>query len=169
MVGTVNTNSTLSESELYFGAHALWDLVTWVSFANLAANIFSLIMPVNIVTTILGSAANFALWTLHVLSVGEVNIGKELLQSQFEETLEDAIAETNLNWIGAILDLHGLYSNIDSLAQALVTNTNFYKSYIHFTAENPNYRVYVQKRKINDYIEYIEMKDIDEALTALET
>ena len=58
--------------------------------------------------------------------------------------------------------------NIESLAQAMTANTNFYKDYIHYTAENVNYRLYVQIDKINDHIMYMEMADLDEALAALE-
>ncbi|MBQ9735388.1 MAG: Ig domain-containing protein [Clostridia bacterium] len=157
---TPNTNTMLSESELYFGIHFILDpsiiqgfIVDSIVFAiGALANKLS-IKPISDLLKIV----------LRIFAIGEAAAQDDLFNGITSEAFDEYCEKTQLEWVDNIKKVYAIYGTIFGLAQALKMEVNFYGDYIHYTANDVNFRVFV---KIGN--DFIEMADIDEALAALE-
>ena len=165
---TPNYTSMLSESELYFGIHQVWDWETLILFSKVLLDVFILCVSTAIGNWACESVKTVTKWILYAFTVGEGIIENNSLNTVFSLSTEEALDNTSLNWVDAISNIYSACETLDDIATTLTMETNFYKDYIHYTTESTAYRVYLQMNKINGYPEYIEMADINEAIAALE-
>ena len=157
---TPDTTTMLSESELYFGIHFTfnWSKINGIIIDCIAHLIGAL------ASRFAGTLfAEYVKIALRIFAIGEAAVKSDLLNGVSAEAFDEVLGNTELNWIDKINTTYFACTTIWELAEALTREVNFYGDYIHYTANDVNYRVFL---KIGN--DFIEMADIDEALIALE-
>ena len=157
---TPNTNTMLSESELYFGIHFILDPSIIQGFI-----VDSIVFVIGALANKLSikPIADLLKIVLRIFAIGEAAAQDDLFNGITSEAFDEYCEKTQLEWVDNIKKVYAIYGTIFGLAQALKMEVNFYGDYIHYTANDVNFRVFV---KIGN--DFIEMADIDEALAALE-
>ncbi len=157
-------SKVMSESETIFGAHTIYDATTWLSLAGFA---------VDILGTIFGSAffqvggvvkkgiAKVIKTFVSMYIVGENIIKNQIVSYVAGYGIEKAFEETSLDWLSGAVSL---YDRLDQLATAITDKPGMYFDFIHYFATNAQYRVFVKLKNA----EIIEMKDLDEAINAMQ-
>lgn len=156
-------NDVISESELYFGLHPLWDLTTWAAIAQAAFDIALLCVgavgriwkTVEVIQKI-AKVGTFLGNTKGVITDG-------IVSTWFNHELDEKLENTSLNWVIFLKDSLTLYNSIVSLAEVFAADNSFYGDQIKYTAENVKYKIHIAHGET-----FIEMEEINEAIKALQ-
>ena len=133
-------NEVLSESEMYFGMHPIYDFHTFLGILEAFSSILNMVFLTNFFTstiagTVIGKIVKAGL--LRALGMGSV-LRRELGSYVAGNAFEKAMEKTSLEWA---LSFVSLYDSLDDLADAVNLDLNYNKQIIDYCACQTGYNV----------------------------
>lgn len=133
-------DDVLSESEVYFGAHVIYDWYTFFEILGVCSSILNIVFMTSFFTATTVGVVVKRIVTTGVLVASGI---ESLLRSEFgnylfEEVVGAAIDDTDPEWA---LSYVSLYQSLDDLVDAMTLNFNYNKEIIDYCVDNTNYVV----------------------------
>jgi hypothetical protein len=155
--GDIDLQFALSESEMYFGAHQIYDYLTIRDICDFIINIAGLIwgaIPFK----------NKAFWlaveragkmAIMAVSVGESIVTNRILSGINSALLDTSLDNTAIDWA---CNMVTFAADMEEIKNNIMSKPNFYKYVLDYCGYNPNYNVYLElkngrKHKLNEICE----------------
>lgn len=136
---STNFSTVVSESECYFGMHAIWDNITMYNIIQVVLNILADIFDCDWYETSNIIATEQKVYATGVLvrSCGE-DIVKALFMNDVSGVVEDALAKTPLSWAITAVKV---YAALQDIADALTVNYNYCDKIVDYCANTHGFEV----------------------------
>ncbi len=133
-------NDVLSESEIYFGMHPIYDWHTFFEILGVCSSILNLVFMTNFFTsTIAGTIISKTIKTGMLIASGMESVLRREFRSYVAGNIFDkAIEKTSLEWA---MNIVSLYDSLDDLAEAMNLDLNYNKQIIDYCACQTGYNV----------------------------
>ena len=139
-------NTCISESELIFGMHTIWDFRLKAKLALLALDVFSIIFGGNKLFSKAESIAKYYL--LAATSQEECAKNQYSLENLIGGKLDEAISGTVLEWVATIFSLG---DDINEITECLVSRPDYEKGIIDYTSTQTGFDLLVNKVDGQEY------------------
>ena len=126
-------SSYMSESELIFGTHPVYDISTLYVFVDLIVNTISNLVFSGVVDDIIDTIEDISKLYNLISSVGEYKLKNATPSSEIDGT--------DLSWIGSVIDI---YTTLNNLAENLSSTPNCYLEIFDYCINDTNYDVYIK-------------------------
>ena len=149
-----NLSDIVSESEIIFGMHQIYDTATLSNLCGFAVNIAGAAFETSFfaIGALRECIEKIEKTIVRVLSVGEVFVKNELASYTVNPIIESSFEETNLAWA---YNFVSLYDDVKEIVDSIVGKANYYCEILNYCAYDTGYLVYVElkngtKHKIDD-------------------
>lgn len=153
--GYEEINDVLSESEIYFGMHPIYDWHTFFEILGVCSSILNVVFLTNFFTSTVAGVIIKRVVTTGLLVASGI---ESVLRNEFADytpgdAFEAAIENTLPDWAAAYVSL---YESIDDLADAMTLNLNYNKEIIDYCACHTGYNVLFEMKNGSTY----KLKDV---------
>ena len=158
-----NLSAVLSEAELIFGCHTVYDFTKGWQLFNVLLSAISLFMGTSFYEGLEASyaIARVAKQAVRVISIGVTLADGYLVSFAANSYLDKRFKNTNFWWL---LDAVSLVGGISELASILKSKPALYSEIVHYYVSNTKFRVFLKMANSD----IIEMKNLEEAMKEID-